>query len=449
MRWRTLGAMLAVVLIGAGVGVASWLAKAIPVGTGLAAKHLCSLHFVSGLPVDRARALYVDPFVEPLTPFLEVVVDRQAATLEARGLGSRARARFREGYGCTLLHGDGALQPARGVRSAAPPEETVDVAHRDTHFDADAVAAALDTAFANPGGRRNTLAVAVYHDDALVAERYAEGIDAATPLPGWSMTKSVTATLVGIAVAEGRLDPDTPGILPEWAGTDDARAAITLDHLLRMTGGLRLTEDKSGTDPASQLLFLEPDAAAFSARQPLLHEVGETFDYMSGSTVLAARALREATGGTLAANYRWMQTRLFDPLGMTSAIPEPDPSGTFVGSSFMLATARDWAKLGRLYARGGDWYGMRVLEPAWIERVLTWTPESGDAAYGAGFWLNRHGAGLRHPELPEDAFAMDGFQGQFVWVVPSADLVVVRLGATAGVPTGTVPLVRALLDART
>jgi CubicO group peptidase (beta-lactamase class C family) len=359
-RWLRIAVLIVVVaVIGSGISYGRFAMVAIPSGVGIAAKHLCSLHFVSGLPVDRARALYVDAFVQPLTEFLEVAADADSATLVASGLGSESTARYREGYGCTLVHDGGELQPSRPAPAVAEPD-VVDVAHRDAHFDANALAGALDAVFENPEGRRNTLAVAVYHDDVLVAERYADGIDARTPLPGWSMTKSVTATLAGLAAQQDRLDPDAPGILPEWTDTDDPRAAITLDHLLRMTSGMNLVETQTGADVNSRMLFLEPDGGGFSARQPLIYEVGETFDYMSGSTVLAARAIRDATGGDLSTSYDWIEASLFDPLGMTTVHLEPDQAGTFIGSSFMLASAQDWAKLGRLYARGGDWRGPHV-----------------------------------------------------------------------------------------
>jgi len=449
-RLRIAGLILAVALLGVlavwGTNYASFAARAVPAGVGLSAKHLCSLHFVSGLPVDRARALYIDPFVQPLTSFLDVEVDADTKTLVASGLGSTSTARHRDGYGCTLTFPEGELQGRRAARPPSYPDR-LDAAHRDAHFDTTALDAALDAAFENPRGARNTLAVVVYEGDQLVAERYAEGITNKTPLPGWSMTKSVTATLAGVAVHQGKLFHDSPGILKEWRGTTDPRGEITLDHLLRMTSGLLLTEDQTGADVNSQLLFLEPDAAAFAAQQPLVHEVGTHYEYMSGSTVLAARAIGDAYGDNERSTYDFIEANLLAPIGMATAHLEPDQAGTPIGSSYMLASAQDWARMGRLYLHKGRWGGRQVVPEWWVDHVLAWTPESGDWPYGAGFWLNEYPEGIKYPDLPPDTFAMQGFQGQWVWVVPSENLVVVRLGATAGVSSGAVELLRDIVAA--
>ncbi len=441
--------MIKLAALAAGVGLLAWLvsyagflAQALPNGTGLSAKHLCSLHFVSGLPVERAKALYIDAFVQPLTSFLDVQVDAASATLTTTGFGlATSRARHRRGYGCTLVHGDGELGRGRGD---APPAilTALNENHRATHFDTGRLKRALDAAFLNENKRRNTLAVAVFHAGELVAERYAEGISQTTPLPGWSMTKSVTATLMGMLADQGLVDTQAPGALAEWRGTGDPRQAITIDQLLRMTSGLNLVEDHSGADVNSRMLFQESDGAAFSARQPLLYDVGSTYDYMSGNTVLAARIVLTHTGEDLEKSHTWIEENLFRPLTMHSAVLEPDQAGTFIGSSFMLASARDWAQLGLLYMNDGTYDGRRLLSEDWIDYVLAWTPQSGKSAYGAGFWLNQFGNGeLRWPEVPADAFWMNGFQSQYVFVIPSEELVIVRLGASS-----TYPRVRELVS---
>ncbi len=425
-----------------------FLSQALPGGTGLVAKHLCSLHYVSGLPVDKARALYIDPFVQPLSGFLDITVDREEETLTAVGFGlATSIARHRQGYGCTLVYDGATLEPSRASLPDLPPA-AVNTTHRQANFDLAALDTAVDAAFANDENRRNTLAVAVYHAGELVAERYAEGVDATTPLPGWSMSKSVTATLVGILADRNLLDVEAPGALPEWRDSNDPRAAITIDHLLRMTSGLNLVENKSGADVNTRMLFTEPDGAAFSAQQPLLYDVATTYEYMSGSTVLASRAVHETVGGDLATTYAWLDDNLFAPLNMHTAVLEPDQAGTFIGSSFMLASAHDWGQLGLLWLNRGVYRGERLLSEAWVDYALSWTPQSGAEAYGAGFWLNQYdGDALRWPELPADAFAMNGFQSQNVYMVPSADLVVVRLGASTIDPRVR-PLLRGILDAR-
>ena len=419
-------------------------------GAGVAAKQLCTLEFVSGLDRDRARELYVDPILQEGARVLRVEFDAEAQTVTARLTGlAEAHAVHRSGYGCTLvLDPEAEMQPPAEDRVRSP-EMWLDPAHRDVAFDADALDAAVTFAFEQPPDSPplDTLAVVVLHDGRLVAERYAEGITPHTRLPGWSMTKSVTATWAGVLAAQGRLDATAPGILSEWRDTSDPRAEITLDHLLRMSSGMLLTEagdDSDGNDPTSLLLYHMPDAAGYAARQPLVHPVGTHFEYMSGSTVLATRAVQEAIGGGLREALEALRRDLFDPLGMHSAVFEPDQVGTFLGSTHMVATARDWARLGQLYVDGGMAGDRRLVTEEWIDYVTTPTPgsraeqrgsvfwEPGRSSYGAGFWLfpDAPSAEAKTSPLPGDAFDANGYQGQYLHIIPSKKLVVVRLGAT-------------------
>jgi CubicO group peptidase (beta-lactamase class C family) len=180
------------------------------------------------------------------------------------------------------------------------------------------------------------------------------------------------------------------------------------------------------------MLFLEADGAGYSARRPLQAEPGTHWEYMSGSTVLASRRIREITGSSLESVIGFARTHLFGPLGMATAVLEPDPSGTPVGSSFMLASARDWARLGQLYLNGGRWNERRIVPADWIDYVTRHTPTSGLENYGAGFWINDAPEGPRWATLPSDTYAASGFQHQAIFIVPSHRLVVVRLGATWG-----------------
>jgi CubicO group peptidase (beta-lactamase class C family) len=187
-------------------------------------------------------------------------------------------------------------------------------------------------------------------------------------------------------------------------------------------------ETQSGADPNTAMLFLEPDGAGFSASRSPYAQPNTDFDYMSGCTVLASRLVREAVGGTLEDAYAFVHDQLFDPLGMTTAELEPAESGTFIGSSFMLAPARDWARFGQLYLQGGIWEDRRIVTEDWIDYVTTPTALSPQGQYGAGFWLNPRAA--IWPGVPPDAYSAEGFQGQFTFIIPSHDLVVVRLGAS-------------------
>jgi len=236
--------------------------------------------------------------------------------------------------------------------------------------------------------------------------------------PGWIVGKKGTG-----------LDVNTAGIIPEWQSGVDSGHLVTLDHLLRMTSGLDVLEDQSGADPNSRMLFVEPDAAAFVAKRGLKHAPGTHWAYMSGSTILACRAIFNAAGGTLERSQRFYREALWKPLGASSFTLETDAVGTFIGSSFALANAHDWAKFGQLYLNNGVWEGVQRLPEGWVDYVTRYTPQSGESSYGAGFWTVAHS---NLEDLPCDTFYANGFQGQYVIIVPTHNPVLVRLGASLG-----------------
>ncbi len=312
----------------------------------------------------------------------------------------------------------------------------LDTVWRDSHFDAAALDAALDLAFTDDG--RNTLAALVLHDGRLVAERYAEGVTPETPLHGWSMTKSFAATLAGVLVQRGLLDVHAEGLVPDLAA--NGREAITVDHLLRMTAGLDGFETGDGFDPNSQMLFTQSDMAHYAANRTVIHAPGDHWNYQSGNTILAGSAFGVFLGDAVPERQATLREWLFDPLGMHHSVVEVDEAGTLQMSSYMYASARDWARLGQLYLDGGRAGGVQIIPPDWIDYVTAPTPPSA-GRYGAGFWLN-------NPGLPQDAFMMDGFQSQRVVIIPSEGLVTVRLGATNGVNEDTPGFVNAVVAAR-
>lgn len=263
------------------------------------------------------------------------------------------------------------------------------------------------------------------HRGLLVRERYAEELGPGSTLPSWSMAKSILHALVGLLVREGRLDPAAPAALPPWRGAGDARAAITLDHLLRMESGLAFREvydDRSGSDVIEMLFGRgQEDVAAFAASFPLAHPPGTFHSYSSGDSNLVAWAVKRVLGPG-EATRAFLEKELLARIGMRSAKPRFDASGTFIGSSFVFATARDFARFGLLYLRGGLWEGERVLPAQWIDYARTPTsapPCPGD--YGAHWWLSLDGSGT---------YSANGFQGQYTVCSPERDLVVVRLGVS-------------------
>jgi CubicO group peptidase (beta-lactamase class C family) len=266
----------------------------------------------------------------------------------------------------------------------------------------------------------------------IVVERYGPGVDAATPLLSWSMAKSVTHALVGLLVADGRLDPEARAPVAEWDDPSDPRHAITLQHLLRMVDGLRFNEayalpDDGGTAPWSHCIDMlfgagTDDPAGYAAARPLAHRPGTVFNYSSGTSNIVARIVGDRIGRGDDARA-WMRAHLFDPIGMRSADPGFAASGDFVGSSYLHATARDWARFGLLYLRGGEWDGRRILPAEWVDDARTTRARDDDGAeYGSHWWTKPDGRGR---------FFASGFEWQRVACVPTSDLVVVRLGKTA------------------
>jgi CubicO group peptidase (beta-lactamase class C family) len=269
-----------------------------------------------------------------------------------------------------------------------------------------------------------TYALLVVQSGRLVHERYAAGAQAFYLQYSWSMAKSITHALVGILAGDGRLDLHAPAAVPEWQHDGDPRRAITLDQLLRMSSGLAFVEDYVDGQVSDVIPMLNfdgrHDTGAFAAAKPLLHPPGTFWSYSSGTTNIICRILRDVVGNGPSGMLAFMRERLFEPIGMTTPVPKFDTSGTFVGSSYCLATPQDFARFGYLYLRDGVWDGRRVLPPGWVEYARTATYRDATQAYGAHWWLHPH----------RDAFFASGYDGQRILVVPEKDVVVVRCGRT-------------------
>ncbi|KFE33859.1 beta-lactamase [Thioclava atlantica] len=348
------------------------------------------------------------------------------------GLIAPMTAERRPGLGCTALPDGNLAQtgnhvvptpPGSGGAHALWPEGTA----VDLPQNAELARIVADPSLAGPGMR----AIVVVQRGRIVAERYGAGFSQQMPLLGWSMTKTVTAALVGTVIEAGKLRLDQDRLLAQWKG--DGRADITLAQLMSMSSGLHFNEDYGDVSDVTRMLYLEPDMADFAAAQPLADKPGTTFHYSSGTAVILSRIWQDAIGDRQAA-LEWPRKALFGPLGMDSAVLETDEAGTFVGSSYLYATARDWARFGQFLLQGGTWEGRQILPEGFA--AMMHAPSQPDAVYGQGMtWLagpaptQKAGDDLTYG-LPADTYWLEGHDGQTVTVIPSADLVVVRMGLT-------------------
>ena len=420
--------------------------------TGSVSRSLCATVFLARLDPDRMFAEEQLPMMRGIGWALHYEVDRARHEVRTSMLGGfTARAVYREGLGCLLAHGEGTVPEAAGFRTA--PIASAYPANRVEPTDP-AIRHAIDLAFAepDPSHPRLTKAVVVLHDGKLIAERYAAGYGPDTPIWAHSLTKSVVNALIGILVREGKLRLDQPAPIPAWRSPTDPHRAITVDQLLRMDSGLPFDETDGAISPMTRMLFLEPDMAAYAARTPLDHAPGTAWGYSNLGYVLLSRMIHDAAGGAASDAERFARSELFGPLGMRSAVIETDATGTPVGSSNIYASACDFARFGQLYLDDGVVDGKRILPEGWAAYSHSQTLKSG---YGAGFWTNLVNEGSvpvwnapwGMPQLPKDMYYARGALGQYVVIVPSEHLVVVRMGISIDYGTGTGDMVAAIIAA--
>jgi CubicO group peptidase (beta-lactamase class C family) len=419
------------------------------VATGFVANVLCSETFVSGQDPDRIFSDTTDamPGAGLIKWALGYTVDRtrRDVTVTLLGLG-RSHAVYRDGLGCYLDHGSAVAKASAPSADVKPAQALLpDIAGPSLVAPANfELAAALDRAFAEPDQPpfRHTRAVVVLRDGHVVAERYAEGYGIDTPILGFSATKSVISALTGILVRKGALTLDQPAPVAAWQGAGDVRHAIIVDHLLRHTAGLALGSSLqvslgAALEPVNRMKFMESDMAAYAESAELETTPGSAWNYSDGNTIILSHLIRNATGGRASDVLQFARQELFGPLGMRHVTLEFDASGNPEGSSQMLATARDWARFGMLYLNDGVAGDKRILPEGWVKYSASPTANAW-VGYGAGFWTNlsdSFGARYRIEHgWPRDAFFAKGTIGQYVIVIPSERLVIVRLGRSPNWP---------------
>jgi CubicO group peptidase (beta-lactamase class C family) len=443
---------------------AAWAREVPVVATGFVANILCTETFVSGQTPERVLSDTTDamPGAWLINWALNVAVDtlRRDVTVSLLGFG-KSHAIYREGLGCYLDHGDAVAQVALPNADLQQPALLPDIAGPAVVAPATSqLAAALGRAFAEPdqGPRRHTRAVVVLKDGRVVAERYADGFGADTPILGFSATKSVISALTGILVRKGALTLDKPVPIAAWQGAGDSRGAITIDNLLRQTAGLAIGSSLEASlgaafAPVNRMKYMESNMAGYAESLDLATPPGSAWNYNDGNFVILSHLIRNAAGGKAADVVRFARQELFAPLGMRNVTIEFDASGNPEGSSQMLASARDWARFGALYLGDGVVGGKRILPEGWVNYSAAPTKNAW-VGYGAGFWTNfgdSFGATYRVEHgWPRDAFFAKGTTGQYVIIVPSEKLVIVRLGRSPNWPPeadGVFDLVRDVVGA--
>ena len=398
--------------------------------TGFAAKNTCSCIFEAGR--DLASIEAEDNNFSPVN-LASNKVNTLDRTVTSRVLGLKPRtAAYFEGSGCVLLpenHKEPfpfSYNPIRNfTEKNNEPYPYGSGAPRDTVFtslDLPAIERAILNSFdMESDAKQKSRAVVVLYKGHLIAEKYAPGITPETKLLGWSMTKSITNAVLGVMQKQGKISLDQDKLFEEWEG--DERSLITLNDLLQMNSGLEWVEDYETISDVTRMLFLEPDMTRVQLTKPLAGELGNTWNYSSGTTNLLSGFIRDQFNSHQEYLDFWY-AEVIDKIGMHSMTVEMDPSGNYVGSSYSWATARDWAKFGQLFLNKGNWKGEQILNESWVNYSATPVEGSG-GEYGAHFWLN---AGGKYPNVPRDLYSANGFQGQHVFIIPSEDLVVVRFG---------------------
>lgn len=394
--------------------------------SGYAAKNMASTVFVAGRTPESVTS---QDHQVPLIKLAATEYSPEGKEAYATVFGLMKRQAYcRDGLGCVLLPKETLpptreLAPNRNFNQSDAPYPYGSVSPVDTIFpevDYPQLKRALDLAFLDNTLQRSRSVLVLYKGH-ILAERYEGGMGPDTPILGWSMTKSILATLYGILAYQGDLQTGEPAGVPAWQG--DSRKLITLDNLLRMNSGLAWEEDYTSISDVTRMLFLEPDMAGVQMGKEAIAAPGAVWNYSSGTSNLLAGLL----GDQFASHQDYLDfpySALIDKIGMHSMLLETDLTGTFVGSSYGWASTRDWGRFGQLYLNRGSWDGKQIFDSTWVDYVTRPTPGS-DGRYGAHFWLN---AGEQYPGVPRDLFSANGYQGQYVFIIPSLELVVVRTG---------------------
>ncbi len=426
-RKRILWTMLILLVVGLAYGV-YYLNSLMPIVTGYPAKYLCSAVFVSGREQAEVEALDLHfSFIK----YTKSKVDFQDSSVTSSFLWGKSKAIYRKGFGATLLRGvsESDLRKIKfpGIVRSTYNQDTIKwpmgnvMPAKTTNIDTVKLEEITERLMDDDGYNGHAFAFMVIHKGVPVAEAYQPQFNEKTRFQSWSMAKSFTNTLAGIMVKDGKWDINQPINIPEWQSDD--RKKITYKNLMQAESGLLWNEDYGNRSDVTVMLYCENDFARFVFGRPLQFPVGSNWTYSSGNPNIVTFQIRQ----TLKSDqeyYKFPYTRLFDKIGMPDALFEVDASGTFVGSSYIYATARDFARYGLLIMQDGVFNGERILPEGWVSFATSPNSKS-EGNYGALYWLNKSG---KMPSVPRDMYWCQGYDGQRIFMIPSKELMVVVLG---------------------
>jgi CubicO group peptidase (beta-lactamase class C family) len=407
------------------------LGHAIQVSTSLSAKLACSAKYISKFS-DEQIVKDISSY-SPVANIVSLTYASNPKRVEASLFGlSPVVAVYNERTGCTLrfedekpLHTEGI-----GMLSALSSDDEWPLGEQASSIDSQLQSFLSNLLNEDNAQGYNTRAMLVIKDGVIAAEAYGDGIAKDTPLLGWSMGKSLTAMMLGRLEYLGEIDKNESDLFKQWQ--HDARSNITILQLMQMSSGLMFDETYAPGSDATHMLFTAPRAAQVALKSELAHASGSHFSYSSGTTNLLSELIHRHFGSSLVKTTQFLHQDLFKPASISTAIFEPDAAGVLVGSSYIYASGRDWARLGLIMLNDGEINGEQLISPAWVSAARSPNVSDNERAYGYQFWLNQGDQHFRWRDLPKDAYAMMGNRHQSVMIIPSLDLVLVRLGWTAG-----------------
>ena len=397
--------------------------------TGYAAKNLASGLFVADRQVDDLEQNDLNFSLVWLSDN-EIDYENKIVYSDFFGFGKQT-AVYRDGLGVCLLSESDNVDEIKnqGMKLAKAPKEFYDMYWPrgpkvrntiDKYFDKEKLDKALNACFE----KGNTRSVLVAYDTLAFAEQYADGFTKDTKILGWSMTKSIASTMIGILQNENKIDINKSAPIKEWV--NDERNKITTRSILNMTSGLNWDEDYGDISEVTQMLYEKTNASEFAINQELQYQPDSFWYYSSGSSNILTEIVKRSFNNDKE-YWDFPYNKLFHRISMYNTVMEADASGNYVGSSYTYATTRDWARFGILYQQNGIWFGDTIISPEWVEFTYKPAPNS-NGNYGSQFWLNKSKRELS--SAPDDIYFADGYQGQRVYIIPSKKLVIVRLGLT-------------------